>query len=458
MTSVWEDTPAAPFAVDEADRLALANAIDTQEITDLALELGNIPSPSRGELRAAEYVFDWLAKEGFAPRKVGATPERPNIVATYGGKGEGKNLLFTAHLDTESPTWNPDLDAHKFRAETLANPEWTTCWLEDGLLYGYPIANDRGPMSCFLIAAKALKTCGFELAGRLYLTASPGEIGPEPIEEARGVEYMGKDIGAHYVFHHGGVSPDFAIAAEGCDFGLTWVACGYVVFRIRIYGQAIFTPLLKTPETLKEHPNPIYQMGAVLEPLLEWSRRYEADNVYESDGGVAQPKVQIASVRGGVAHEFGAGTEVCSLYLEVGLTPVQEVAAVHHSLEAHLRRAGVREFDVEPVVVRHGFEADSKRVSPLVGAVDAATRLTLGAPLKRAAPVYSSMWRDHNVFNMNRVPAVTTGPKRWRPSPGDLADSALIYALTALAICGKTEKTAADGSAAPVYGDNPFEE
>ena len=63
------------------------------------------------------------------------------------------------------------------------------------------------------------------------LTARPGEIGPEPIEEHRGVAYMGKDIGAHYLFHHGGVAPDYAIAAEGCDFGLTWVGCGYAVFR-----------------------------------------------------------------------------------------------------------------------------------------------------------------------------------------------------------------------------------
>jgi acetylornithine deacetylase/succinyl-diaminopimelate desuccinylase-like protein len=98
-----------------------------------------------------------MAREGFSPRKVGATPERPNIIGTHGGKGVGKNLLFTAHLDTEAPTWNPDLDAYKYSAETLANPEWEKCWLEDGKLYGYPIANDRGPMSCFMIAAKALE-------------------------------------------------------------------------------------------------------------------------------------------------------------------------------------------------------------------------------------------------------------------------------------------------------------
>ncbi|MGE6698922.1 peptidase M20 [Hyphomonas sp. NPDC076900] len=456
MSNVFKNLPEANYTVTEEDAAALAAAIDKEEMTKVALELGNIPSPARGEAQAAEYVYQWLTKEGFRPRKVGATPERPNIIATYGGKGDGKSLLYTAHLDTESPTWNPDEDAYKFRPETLEVREWNECWLEDGAFHGFPIANDRGPMTCFLFAAKALKQCGFDLAGRLYLTASPGEIGPEPIEEARGIDFMGKDIGTHYVFNHGGVSPDYAIAAEGCDYGLTWVGCGYSVFRIRLYGEAVFTPLLNSPKLAAQHPNPIYRMGAAIQPILDWSLKFEAGSRYDTPGGSAYPKAQISAVRGGVPHAFGAGTEVCALYLEVGLAPNQEIGAVHRSLEKFLREAGIGEFDVEPVVVRHGFEADAGKVAPLVSAVDAATRLTLGKPVERAAPVYSSMWRDHNVFNMNRVPAITTGFKRWRPTPDDLAKSALIYALTALALCGKAGSEAEATRAKPVYGDNPF--
>ncbi len=447
---------AAPHAVSEADRAALAAAIDADELVTLALELGNIPSPAGHELAAGNFVHDWMAKEGFCPRKVGATPERNNIVGTYGGKGPGANLLFTAHLDTESPTWDADQDAYKYRPATLDNPEWNACWLEDGVLYGYPIANDRGPMSCFLIAAKALKSAGIELSGKLYLTACPGEIGPEPIEEHRGVAYLGKDIGAHYLFHHGGVAPDFAIAAEGCDFGLTWVGCGYAVFRIRLLGEGVFTPLLTHPEDPADHPNPIYRLGGLIAALNRWGRDHEMAHRYESAGGVAVPKAQIAAVRGGVPHAFGAGSEVVNLYLEVGMTPRQTAADILHSLEALVRVEGLGEIEVEPVVVRNGFEADGRAVAPLVGAVDAATRLTLGRPVERAAPVYSSMWRDHNVFNMQRIPAITTGFKRWRPTPRDLADSALIYALTALAVCGRAETATAASRPAPVYGDNPF--
>lgn len=428
----------APFPVTEADRAAIAAAIDRDELLKLALDLGNIPSPAGGEGAAAQFVFDWMAAEGFSPRKVGATPERPNVIgATGGGVGSGRSLLFTAHLDTESPAWNPDLDAYKYRSDTLNAREWRECWLEDGVLRGFPIANDRGPMSCFLIAAKALKAAGVDLAGRLYLTACPGEIGPEPIEEARGIAYLGKDIGAHYLFHHGGVAPDYVVAAEGCDFGLTWVGCGYALFRFRLLGQAVFTPLLETPGDAALHPNPIYRLGPLIEALNAWSRDYAVENRYESQGGVAVPKAQIAAVRGGVPHAFGGGTEVCCLYFEVGLTPDQRVGDVQRSLERLAAEAGLGEIEVEPVVARHGFEADAEAVAPLVGALDAATRLARQHPIQRAAPVFSSMWRDHNVFNMQRIPAVTTGFMRWRPTPQDLVDSALIYALTALAVCGR---------------------
>jgi hypothetical protein len=80
----------APYTVTDEDRAAIAAAISQDEIVELALTLGNIPAPSGKELEVANYVYDWMAREGFSPRKVGATPERPNIIGTHGGKGVGQ--------------------------------------------------------------------------------------------------------------------------------------------------------------------------------------------------------------------------------------------------------------------------------------------------------------------------------------------------------------------------------
>ncbi|MXO65015.1 peptidase M20 [Altericroceibacterium endophyticum] len=456
--TAFADPADAPYTVSQEECAAIEAAIDQDELVSLALELGNIHSVSRYEAEAAQYVYDWMGREGFSPRKVGATPERPNIIGQLGGTAPGANLLFTAHLDTESPSGDPQQDSYRYRQSTLNDREWKECWLdEEGRLRGYPISNDRGPMACTLMAAKALRKAGIEPAGTAWITACPGEIGPEPIEEFEGIDYLGKDIGAHYLFHHGGVAPDYAIAAEGTDFGMTWMGAGYAVFRIRLFGTGMFTPILDIPEKVSDHGNPIYRLGPVIEALHEWGRDWAANGVIEGRGGRSEPKMQIASIRAGVPQDFGAGTEVCALYVEVALNPRQKAADAQHGLSAVMRKMDVAGFDIMPVVVRHGFEADDQAVSPLAGAVDAATRLARQAPVERAHPVYSSMWRDHNVFNMHRIPAVTTGMPRWRPTPADMVSSTLIYALTMLSVCGKGDASQLGGGSSSVYGDEtPF--
>jgi len=62
------------------------------------------------------------------------------------------------------------------------------------------------------------------------------------------------------------------------------------------------------------------------------------------------------------------------------------------------------------------------------------------------------MWRDHNVFNMHRIPSITTGMPRWRPTPEDMRASALIYALAMLAVCGRGAAPD-EGGRTSVYGD-----
>lgn len=415
---------------------AISTAIDRDELVKLVLDLCNIPSPQGSGGEAGQFVFDWMAQEGFRPRKAGLVEDRFNVIGGYGGRGDGRNLLFTSHLDTESPLYHPD-DRYSLRPETVADPQWLTAWLEGDRFFGHAAGNDRGPMACFLMAAKALKKAGIEPAGTLYLTACPGEIGPEPAEEHQGPAYLGKEVGAQYMLTHGGVAPDFAIAAEGTDFGVNWTACGYANYCITLYGEGVFTPLLEHPADTNEHPNPIVRMAPLIEALQRWSREYEIRHRYEGPGGTAIPKVQIGAIRGGNARSVGAGSEVCSLYVEIHLTPRQSIADVDRELKTALRAAEPGEMSILPYVVRHGFEGDPGQIEPLRLALDRAHQAVRSRPIAISAPVYSSMWRDHNVFNMNRIPAVTMGPTRWRPTIDDLVQCARIYALATLGVCGR---------------------
>jgi acetylornithine deacetylase/succinyl-diaminopimelate desuccinylase-like protein len=236
------------YAIDAADVSALEDAIDLDEVTALVLALCNIPAPVGHEQQAGQFVYDWLSAEGFMPRKVGLVENRFNVVGSYGGLGDGPNLLFTGHLDTQSPMYD-DSDRYSFKPATIDDPQWLTAWLEDGIFKGYAVANDRGPLACTLLAAKALKKAGYRLSGTLYVTACPGEIGPEPAEEFQGVSYVGKELGALYMLTHGGVAPDYVITAEGTDFGVNWIGCGYAYYRITLSGEQVFTPLLEHSAT-----------------------------------------------------------------------------------------------------------------------------------------------------------------------------------------------------------------
>ncbi|MDB5985780.1 MAG: peptidase [Nevskia sp.] len=437
MTPATSDRPYVPT---DAEVAAITQAIDRDELIKLTLDLCGIPSPVGHEAAAGQFLYDWLKREGFVPRKVGMVPDRFNVVGSYGGRGaasgSGRNLLFTAHLDTESPMYDAS-DRYAFKPESVDSRIWLEAWLEGDKFCGRAVGNDRGPMVCFLLAAKALKRAGIELNGKLYLTGCPGEIGPEPAEEYEGVPYLGKEIGANYLLTHGGVAPDYVIVAEGTDYGVNWTGCGYAYYRITLTGEGVFTPLLEHPEQLIDHPNPIMRMAPALEVLQSWARTYDQRYRYEGAGGTAIPKVQIAAVRAGNPTNMGAGSEVCSMYVEVVLTPGQTIAAVDRDLKAAFASGGIKDIEIEPYVVRHGFAADSEQIEPLRQALSQAHELVRGGPMPIAGPVFSSMWRDHNIFNMNRIPAAVMGPTRWEPTIDDLLVCTRMYALAALAVCGR---------------------
>src|SRR3954468_9758950 len=76
-------------------------AIDPTDVRDLALALGRVDSPSGEEHAVSDYLVDWCADAGLAPRRVRALPElAANVVARLPGTGGGTSLLFNSHMDT----------------------------------------------------------------------------------------------------------------------------------------------------------------------------------------------------------------------------------------------------------------------------------------------------------------------------------------------------------------------
>jgi acetylornithine deacetylase/succinyl-diaminopimelate desuccinylase-like protein len=411
--------------------------IDVDELVKVALDLGNIDSPTGSEGPVAEYVYDWLGRQGIAARKVALVPDRPNVLGTLPGTSHGRSLVFNSHMDT-----------------TIHKDEWWTtrragdrvfhaAWREGDTLYGNGVCNDKGPMATWLLAAKAIKDSGVPLKGDLVLMAVVGEIGVEPVDEFQPPEYLAKEPGTRFAITHGGVA-DYALVAEGTDFGLVGVEAGKAFYKLTVFGNdlPIYTPYIQRPAPREKNPNAIIRMAPLLERLDEWAYDYERKNRYECPGGVIVPRVNVGAIRGGVPYKITKTVQQCAIYLDVRITPVQNPLDIREDLRRMLGSLGLTG-EVELYTYRPAFEADPKKVEPLAAAITRAHQAIVGSTPTQAAPPFSSMWRDINCFNEMRIPAITYGPGisvgggNFGMKISDLVIGARLYALTALDLCSQ---------------------
>lgn len=407
-------------------------AIDRGELIKLTLDLCNIESPAGHEAEVGNFVFDWMRKEGFEPRKIGMFPDRFNVLGTLPGRGDGYSLIFNSHLDTgrsKADRWS------------IRDPDAAInhgAWLEEETLFGEGVVNDKGPMAAFLLAAKALKKSGKTLRGDLLLSAVPGEIGYEAVDEFESPQYLSKEIGTRYLIQHGGVA-DFALVAEGTDFRYAGIEAGKAFFKITVFGDPQFySPFVPDADVDVKHPNAIVRAAIFVPILQEWAREYERRFVYRCKDGIILPKAVIGAIRGGNPYHVTRTSEVCSLYLDCRLTPESDPLALRRELREMLAASNLPG-TIELFLYRRSYGSGENGI--LLDSLREAHRNTMGSEVQLAEPVFSSMWRDVLIFNEMGIPAITYGPPRsfrkQAMSVADLLRAANVYARVAIEVCNR---------------------
>jgi acetylornithine deacetylase/succinyl-diaminopimelate desuccinylase-like protein len=428
----------------EFDVAQVFETIDVDELLKVALDLANIDSPTGREGPVADYVYSWLRREGFEARKIGLYPDRPNVLATLPGTGGGPTLCFNSHMDTavhQEEWW-----ANRHASDAIFH----SAWREGDMLVGNGIVNDKGPMATWLLAAKAIKDSGIRLKGDLLLMAVVGEIGVEPVDEFQPPQYIAKEAGTRYAITHGGVA-DFALVAEGTDFGIVGAEAGKAFFKVTVFGNdsPIYTPYLQRPAARTQNPNAIVRMAELIRAIEDWAQEYEVKNKYESSGGTMVPKVNIGAIRGGVPWKITKSVQQCAIYVDVRITPVQDPLEIRDELRAILRQSGP-EGEVELYVYRPGFEADVAKSEPLRNAITRSHEAVLGSRPPNASTPTSSMWRDINCFNEMRIPSLTYGPGvssgggRYAIKIENMVLGTKIYARVALDLCSQLKNALID--------------
>jgi acetylornithine deacetylase/succinyl-diaminopimelate desuccinylase-like protein len=408
--------------------------IDEDELVELALSLGKIDSPTGSEGEASDRVFEWLEGEGFSPKRLGLFPDRANVMARVRGSEGSPSLLFNSHLDTT-------VAAHEvLSSPRAAAPEYHSAWRDGRRLVGNGIVNNKGVMSTWMIACKALRAAGIELRGDLLMTMVVGEIGVEPVDEFQPPEYIAKEAGARYLVNRG-VTADYGVVAEGTDFALCWVEAGKAFFKVTVHGHEppLYTPYVPRPTDMVGSPNAIVRAAPVLEAFEAWAYEYEQSHTYRCSGGTVVPKASIGAIRSGLPYKITKTPSICQLYADVRIVPGENPRAVERDLRAALEASGVP-VTVEPYVYRAGYEAQG--VEPLVASVESAHRKVLGGAPGRPLDAITSMWRDSNVFNEVGIPTLVYGPGA-STGGGNLAmeidamvTAARVYAAIAIEVCG----------------------
>jgi len=410
--------------------------INRDELVEFALTICNIDSAGPTEARVAEYLYEWLRKDGFKARRVGLLADRFNVLGKLPGTGGGYSLLFNSHMDTAvraADIWRrKDADADIYHK----------AWIEGDELVGEGMVNDKGPMAAFLIAAKAVKAAGVPLKGDLLLTGVVGETSREPCDDPPGTIVETKDLGARFLVTHGGVA-DYALIAEGTGFSLVSVEAGEAWFKITWISDqpGFYTPYLPDRTTMQESPNMIVRVAVAVEALERWAAEYQKRYSYQSSGGPVIPKAQIGAIRGGDSTGIGGTPEICSLYLGVFTVPNQDPLDLKNEIEDILRAAGVPPTDIELYHFRRGYEA--KNLERLMDTVRRAHVATFGKEPPPPNPATCSMWRDVNIFNEVGIPALTYGPRSERHSYRrsftieSLYQAACVYARTIVDLCNQ---------------------
>jgi acetylornithine deacetylase len=115
------------------------------DVITLAAELLAIPSPTRGEGRAVEFVSRWLIARGWSVTVQEVSPGRGNVWAT---RGQGAITLST-HLDTVPPYIPPRLEGDR--------------------LYGRGACDAKGIAAAMMVAAESLAAKGERRVDLLFV-------------------------------------------------------------------------------------------------------------------------------------------------------------------------------------------------------------------------------------------------------------------------------------------------
>jgi len=399
----------------------IAELVNQNEVIEIVKDLIRIPSHWAQEKREkpiAEYLLRLFEREGVETYLQEVYENRPNIVAILRGTGNGKSLMFNGHIDTVPPFGMED----PFSGV-----------IKDGKLYGRGAADMKSGIGTMAYALILLKRANIKLKGDLVFV---GVID----EDAAG------SAGTRYIIEHGPLT-DYAIVGEPTSLQPVTAHKGIDYFEVTFIGKSVHSSV---PENgvnanlaaaefisrIEEELMPVYSKK--IHPLCG----APTINVTLIQGSA---KANMPFLLGKSPTFAGIIPDICKVYIDIRWTPYQSVEELENdikklALKVQKNRSGIKA-DVNYIPLpRPAMEIAAD--NPLVQSIQSNSQCVLGSkfPIKG-----ESYWGDSGLlYGLAKIPTIMYGPGDIGCAHSDvewvdiseLDAAALIYALTAIDICG----------------------
>lgn len=299
-------------------------------------------------------IFEKLKELGLTPKYLGASRERPNVIAEWGDKRGRTSLMLNGHMDT-IPAATKD----------VVSPY--SGMVRSGRLYGLGALDMKGTLAAYVYAVKALIDAKVQLSGKLMLAFV--------VDEESGANSA---IGTRYVLEQGCL-PKACLIGEHGSSAVRTAQRGAYRFKIVTRGEAAHTGVSGWERGEIGH-NAVVDMTKIVEALQGLEIPYKAAKMFEGRRPVFTFPTRIS---GGTA--INVVPERCEADGDVRLLPGNSDAQVKLLMVERLQKLGLA-YEIIDLSYVPAVEIDAR--DPLVTTLQKAAKAVLGTvpPTKASGP------------------------------------------------------------------------
>ncbi len=369
--------------------IKIQNEIE-EEITRFLSDLIciNTTNPPGNETKAANFIAEYVAKDGFKSEIIESTPSRGSIIIRLKGSGEKPNLLLLSHLDVVSA--NPD--------EWSIDPFAGT--VKDGYVYGRGAYDMKGMMAVEVLTLLLLKRNKIPLKGDVVLASTADE--EKGGEEGAGflLRNHKEKVWCPYVLNEGGGlalprKSSNIYPVQTAEKGILWfkikakgtpghgstpnmadnaiVRMNKVIEKIVNYQPpTIYVPTLRKflSEVAKHNPDIKEQLAHLLSNPAQSDQIL--DELAKTDRALAEeirPRTKMTItptiIKGGVKENIIPSE--CEAVFDCRVLPGQNVDETLPTIKGLLKDVGMEKLSFEIIQMHNGNESTTQ--TPLYGAI-----------------------------------------------------------------------------------------